>query len=95
MTKNETISHWKKMIANDYAWAVRALVRIYENQTADEQEIGATVHHNSVGFNGVDAELLTSFAQQVKQGRSLSPRQRQFLHKKMPKYAGQLYDLVN
>ena len=94
MGKDETVQEWKKKIATDKRWATRALIVIYEKQTEDEKAIGTTKHHNQVGFNGVDSEILSSFAEQIKRGRSLSPKQRTILHKKMPKYASQLYSLV-
>jgi hypothetical protein len=94
MEKEEIIQEWKRKIATDKRWAIRALIVIYENQTADEKDIGVTKHNNGVGFNGTDAELLTSFAQQVNAGRNLSQRQTDYLFKKMPKYAGQLYRLT-
>lgn len=94
MTKSETIKVWKEKIGSNYKWAVRALLRIYEEQTADEIIVEEARHRNSVGFTAFDAKLLTSFAEQVQQNRSLSQNQRRYLFKKMPKYAGQLFRLT-
>ena len=48
----------KNKLATDSAWALRALVRIHEFQTMDEQAAGVTREANSVGFSGADAEFL-------------------------------------
>ena len=80
----------REKVAKDPRWAVRALMVVYANQTADEKQMEATVIHNSIGFSGADAEILSSFAKQVEKGRTLSPKQMAIVHKKMPRYAKQL-----
>jgi hypothetical protein len=101
MTKAETIADWKEKLETNPAWALRALVVVYNEQTPTEQDYEVTAYTNGVGFTGIDAEILTSFAKQYlnkveRFGRTatLSPRQMELLHKKMPKYAGQLYRLT-
>jgi hypothetical protein len=87
--------------AGPWAWVARAVEVIYERQTADEQSDGQTKHHNGIGFNGVDAAILSSFARQVKAWKAtpegerrfpcpLSARQLELARKKMAKYSGQL-----
>ncbi len=90
-TKKDTLLFVKTKLGSDPVWAVKALVRIYqENQTADEQVSKATTHDNGIGFSGCDAEFLSSLAQaQLKYGR-LTDKQLSFVLKKMPKYAGQV-----
>lgn len=78
-----------KLLSDD-RWLFRGILAIYGRQTDEEQTHGQTVEDNGVGFNGVDAEILTSFALQLKERGSLSPRQVEIARKKMPKYAGQL-----
>jgi hypothetical protein len=81
----------------------KAVVAIYHRQTADEKDAQTTKHRNGVGFNGVDAILLSSFARQVigwQKGRSqypgpLGPRQVSLARKKIVKYAGQLAEIAN
>lgn len=84
----------KKQLATNQAWALRALVRVHEFQTADEQAAGVTRENNSVGFSGVDAEFLTSLTRQYLTRGSLSPKQMSFVFKKMPRYWGQIKGLV-
>ena len=80
----------------------RALLVLYARQTADEQEAQATTEHNNQGFGSVDAELLSSYAQQVErwqfrapEGQRLTDRQMQFARPKVKKYVGQLVDVAN
>ena len=57
-----------KMEANTVegdAWVVRGMLSILQWQTPDERVHGHTVEDNGVGFNGVDAEILTSFCDQA------------------------------
>lgn len=90
-TKKDTLAFVKVKLGTDPVWAVKALVRIYqENQTVDEQVSQSTTHDNGIGFSGCDAEFLSSLAQaQLKYGR-LTDKQMGFVFKKMPKYAGQV-----
>lgn len=72
----------------------RAITLLYARQTAEEQASAVTVEHNGRGFNGADAELLTSFAQQIARGRNLTPRQMEFARRKVRKYARQILEVA-
>jgi hypothetical protein len=74
---------------NDRAVA-RGILAIYEYQTASEQSFGSTTDANGVGFSGVDAELLSSFAERLKRGLQLTEKQLPFARKKIRKYWNQL-----
>jgi hypothetical protein len=90
MTKNDLIENLRRRLASDPRWALRALLRIYQNQTADEQAKDAAIERNGIGFSGPDAEILSSFARQYQRRGPLSPRQMTLLMRKMPSYARQL-----
>lgn len=102
VTKAQITSHVKKMLETNDGWATAALLKIYANQTSDEQASGITKYYNSIGFSGCDAEFLSSLAEQVKswkaqkvQGRNkyhspLSKNQMIYLHKKIKKYHRQI-----
>jgi hypothetical protein len=90
----EIVAEFRTKLQSDPAWTTRGLVRIFQYQTAHEQEVQQTEDHNNVGFTGCDAEILTSFAKQVLNGRTLSQKQLAIAFKKMPKYAGQLLKIV-
>ena len=72
-------------------WTERAILALYRCQTSEEQVTQETREENSVGFNGVDAKFLSSLAQQLLNGYSLSPKQLTYAQKAIGKYAGQLY----
>ena len=72
-----------------------ALKKIYAEQTADEQADGETNHRNGVGFNGVDAPILSSFAEFLNRAGFLTPKQRAIARKKLAKYNKQLTKLAN
>jgi len=89
-TKKAKIQHIRTMLGTNLNWASKGVIRIFENQTADEQNVEDTVENNGIGFTGADANILTSFAKQIIKGRTLSPKQQAILFKKMPKYSTQL-----
>lgn len=73
----------------------KAVMTIYQYQTKEEQGYDTTIDSNGVGFNAVDAEILSSFARQLFDGKHLSNKQIMLARKKMTKYAGQLTYLAN
>lgn len=88
----------------------QATIRLWERQTADEQQAQQTGHKNGEGFNGTDAEILSSFAEQLQgigsytwNGRTytrkgpkpLSDKQMEIARRKVVKYAGQLAEIAN
>lgn len=90
-TKKDTLAFVKSQLGTNKIWALKALVRIYqENQTVDEQVSKTTSHDNGIGFSGCDAEFLSSLAEQYLRRGNLSDKQMSFVFKKMPKYARQV-----
>ena len=80
-------------------WANRTLVyrmlqAMYNRQTQFEQEIKGTVIENGIGFNGVDANFLSSVAENSKQYGNLTGKQCDKVAAKLIKYAGQLQDIA-
>ena len=92
--KELTKDYIKKMITADRSWTERAVVVIYERQTADEQQDGETRHNNKVGFSGPDAYILSEFARWLKSGKHLSRKQLALAQKRIGKYAGQLLQIA-
>lgn len=74
---------------------VKSLLYLYDRQTNDEQISHSTNHHNNMGFTGVDANILSSFAKQVVQKSWLSDKQMDILRRKIIKYAGQMARVAN
>ncbi len=97
-TAKEMVRH---NLTNSDRWLIRGLLAIFEKQTADEKASEATRYDNEVGFNGLDAKILSSFAKQVQEWKGqlpgrrrfaspLSPKQVPLARRKMMKYSGQL-----
>jgi hypothetical protein len=95
------------LVKSDMA-VVRGVEAIYARQTADEKSAETTSHSNGVGFTGVDAGILSSFAKQIAKWRAekvetgsnrypfpLSPKQMVIARKKMFKYSAQLAGVAN
>jgi predicted ribosome quality control (RQC) complex YloA/Tae2 family protein len=89
-----TVAEIRDMVITREDAQNRALIAIYNGQTFAEKDCRATTEDNGIGFTGVDAEILTSFAEQFLSRQYLSPKQRAILVKKMPKYAGQLWQIA-
>ena len=80
----------EKIQSSDQA-LIAALLRVYSWQTEDEKQSERTTETNSKGFNGIDAEILSSFAKQWETRGFLSPKQKEIARKKMPKYSRQIF----
>lgn len=74
---------------------IRGMIRIYELQTEDEQNVEDTMYQNGVGFNGADANIMSSFVTFYKKFGYLSPKQMVIARKKMRKYSRQLVRIAN
>ena len=96
--KTIAINMIKANLAKSDKWVARAILVIYANQTASEQNTETTREDNGIGFNGTDAQILSSFAKQIiefEAGRTrfmtpLSRNQMVLARRKIMKYAGQL-----
>ena len=73
----------------------KGLLKLYDCQTADEKMAGSTSHDNGAGFNGVDAPILSSFAEFLIKTGFLTPKQKVIARKKLVKYTKQLTALAN
>lgn len=85
-----TAEDFRVLIQHSDAVLEKCILQIFARQTADEQARDDTRWHNDIGFNGVDAELLSSFAKQLKRGKKLTEKQKHYGRKKMLKYSKQL-----
>lgn len=94
MDRDETVALWKAKIAQDEAWAQRALLRIYAQQTSSEISAGYTESSNGVGFSKHDSKFLSSVAKGCKKWGHMTAKQAKVVKKMMPKYAGQLFRLT-
>ena len=90
VTKGALMGFLKEKLTHDKTWAIRALERIFANQTTGEVSSKETYHANGVGFTVQDARILTSLSEFYKNRGFLTEKQMNLLYAKMGKYAGQL-----
>lgn len=88
----------KAALATDSTLAEYSILTLYSYQTDGEQSTGAALYQNGAGFNGVDAGILSSFAEQIARkvargvalGACLSEKQLALALKRLPRYAKQI-----
>ena len=85
----------KNLIQTNDKVLYAAFKKLYACQTDDEQNVGETHHINGVGFNGVDAPILSSMAEFLIKTGFLTPKQKVVVRKKLIKYNKQLTKLAN
>lgn len=84
----------KLLLTNDKA-VERAILLLYSFQTEDERIYGHTGVINGKGFNRLDANILSSFAEQITiKKKPLSYKQLIIARKKLVKYTGQILDYM-
>ena len=93
-SKKEIENAIRERITTNPKSAVKAMMRIFEYQTADEQSNGSVTDYNGVGFAGTDSQILTSFCKQWMKYHRLSDKQMAIVFRKIGKYAGQLTRLA-
>lgn len=93
-TKKERKEKVKALLACNDTAVMRAVVAIYRRQTEHEKVAESTRETNGVGFNAMDAEILSSFAKQMLSGRSLSYKQMEIARRRISKYSTQLASIA-
>lgn len=90
-----TVEQIKDQIINDDRVFHRAIIVLYEKQTEDERNAEQTLHHNKVGFNGVDANFMSYCARWVLDGKQLTGKFKERARQMILKYAKQLTAIAN
>lgn len=85
----------KELVQTNDTVLYGALKKLYACQTADEQSSKETKEHNGVGFNGFDAEFLSSVAEFLLKRGFLTEKQKMYTRRKLVKYNKQLTKLAN
>lgn len=91
----ELAEQFKQKIMTDDRWLYRAIIAIYERQTDHEKAELTTKEDNGIGFNGVDAFLMSKYAEDLSKYGRLTPNQCKWARRKMPKYALQLVKIAS
>ena len=84
----------KELLKRNDKAVERAITLLYSFQTYDEQKYGHTGENNGVGFNRLDANILSSFAEQLNKGRKLSSKQIAIARPKLMKYTKQIFNYM-
>lgn len=95
MSRVWTETEIKELIQTNDKVLYGALKKLYDCQTADEQAAGQTHEVNHMGFNGVDAPILSSFCEFLNKTGFLTDKQKLLARKKLIKYTKQLTHLAN
>jgi len=95
ITKGAIAEFVRHQLKTNEKWATAALLKIYDFQTEDEKAIGYTNRYNNVGFSGAHAEIMSSFAVQLRTKGWLSPKQMSIVHKIIHKYTRQVIMISN
>lgn len=77
-------------LLKDDNYLIGALLALYNCQTFDEQNSETTKHANNIGFNALDAPILTDIAKFYLKRNFLSPKQIVFVRTTLHKYSNQL-----
>ena len=85
----------KSMLNENDRAVARGVLAIYNRQTDGEKIDDNTHESNGVGFNKIDAEILSSFARWFYAHGYLTEKQTAIARKKIMKYAGQLVEIAN
>ena len=100
--KAQLVDFYRKQMATNDVAAIKGLLHVYANQTANEQETKSTNIYNGVGFTGADARSCSIVANiitfKTKRG-FITEKQQALLDRKFPmvraamsKYAAQIVD---
>jgi hypothetical protein len=77
-------------LRTNFKWQVRALTRLFDDQTINERIDSISDHKNKVGFNSADAYILSKLAEFYNRNGYLSQKQKSILSTKLPKYWKQI-----
>ena len=92
-TVKEEIEALKQKLASNDIWAKRALVRIFEAQTQNEQSANSTLHNNGIGFTSSDAKILSRIVKYYLSYGRIDDYFMHIVHARIPKYARQIFSL--
>lgn len=94
-TKRWTEETIRNLVQTNDGVLYGALINLYRRQTATEKRDGVTRMKNGVGFNGCDANFLSSLATFYLRNGYLTYRQKVVARRKMVKYTKQLTRIAN
>ena len=94
MTDEALADHIRERVGMNPAWARRALLALYDEQTEAEKADPTFHESNGMGFSPQDQEFLSSLAEQALRHETFSSKQLGWLYKLLPKYSKQIVKLI-
>ncbi len=94
MIEKNNPNYIKWLITNNNHAVERAILAIYNRQTADEQNTEHTKHSNGMGFAAPDAKLGSYYAKWILSGKNLSGRHLEKARMMSYKYVRQLCEIA-
>ena len=92
--KTWTLEAVKDLLKRNNKAVERAILLLYSFQTETEKGDGYTSASNGKGFNKFDAEILSSYAVQLQEGRHLTIKQMCVARPKILKYTKQIFNYM-
>ena len=87
--KNTIQATFFRRLQRDRAFRHAVLLALHARQTKDERELKTTIWSNAVGFNTLDAPVLSDLAEQVLAGKKLTLKQENEVVRRLKKYSRQ------
>ena len=95
-TRRWYLEEIQALLQTSNTFLYRALIKLYQLQTQDEQRTRTTKHSNGKGFNTVDARPLSLLAQVLlTTNQPLNYKQTALLRRKIMKYSNQITQIAN
>jgi hypothetical protein len=95
MQQTWSLEEIRHKIATNDTWLCRGIIAIYKRQTADEQRNRTTSEPNGFGYNLKDSFIMSTLAEHLLKGFTLSEEQRHIARMRLSKYARQLTKIAN
>lgn len=89
-----TVAKVKESIRGNDSALFKAILKVYEGQTSQEQRVSATTQNNGVGFNSADGYICSRYAEAIRQGVGLTPSDIRDARRRMEKYAAQVFKFM-
>jgi hypothetical protein len=90
-----TLELVRQKLSTNQKWVERAIIKLYEFQTAEEKQAGYTAELNGKGFNSCDAKTFTYYAEWLMSGKNLSGKHLDKAFQAIPKYSKQILECIN
>lgn len=83
-------AYLKNLLKTNDSALIKAIVLVYDLQTAEEKNTGKSIEENKIGFSKIDAYELGNIARRIKREEVLTESELAKSRNKMPKYWKQL-----